>query len=512
MKNIQILILFIALWFWCFDLSAQLNLIHQNGFGGTYEDQPVSFTPSEKLLIIDSYSSATGNKGLPTYGSSDIWILKLDEQLNKVSEFVYGGNSIEDPVGLVTIGNSHYLFASSCSGISGNKTVANYGSGTECGDFWLLKLNDQYQILNQWGYGTSKDEFARGIIAHNDRLLLFGNSGGDIEHDKTDVCRGAKDAWVICVDTNGTKIWDKTYGHTESDNFYKAIILPDGYLFAGQSLSNSGNEKSEDCFGASDIWIVKTDFDGNKIWDKTIGSIAIDNLSNIAYYNDKILLTGTTDDPTGSGNLGISANGISDGFIAIIDENNGNLISIISYDNTLKSLIPNNDGNFFFAGYHIDNKDIWVGIMDDNFNVIEDIVVGSDDYDFPVDVSFYNNNIYIISYTKGGISGDKTSPNYGLEDTWIVAFDFTLSNNELSLFQDFKIYPNPTSDFIKINLQNDQYNLVQIVDMQGRVINEIATNNNQEQTVDVSNYKTGTYFIKAKMKNGIYISKKFIKI
>lgn len=512
MKNIQIFILFIALWFWCFDLSAQLNLIHQNGFGGTYEDQPVSFTPSEKLLIIDSYSSATGNKGLPTYGSSDIWMLKLDEQLNKVSEFVYGGNSIEDPVGLVTIGNSHYLFASSCSGISGNKTVANYGSGTDCGDFWLLKLNEQYQIIDQWGYGTSKDEFAGGIIAHNDRLLLFGNSGGDIEHDKTDVCRGAKDAWVICVDTNGTKIWDKTYGHTESDNFYKAIILPDGYLFAGQSLSNSGNEKSEDCFGASDIWIVKTDFDGNKIWDKTIGSLGFDELNDILFINNEILVIGETNDQTGSGNLGISSNVFRDGFIAKMNEDNGNLISVVSYENIITTLILNPNGTHTFTGFNEDNKDVWLGQMDDNFNIVEEIYVGSSEIDYPIETKYYDNKIYLIVYTKGGISGDKTSPNYGLEDTWIVAFDFTLSNNELSLFQDFKIYPNPTSDFIKINLQNDQYNLVQIVDMQGRVINEIATNNNQEQTVDVSNYKAGTYFIKAKMKNGIYISKKFIKI
>src|SRR5690606_30660176 len=203
------ILFFIGLWLIGINAIAQLNLIHQNGFGGTYEDQPVSFTPSEKLLIIDSYSSATGNKGLPTYGSSDIWMLKLDEQLNKVSEFVYGGNSIEYAAGLITVGNLHYILATSCSGVSGNKTVANYGAGTECGDFWLLKLNDQYQILNQWKYGTSKNEYARGIIAHNNRLLLFGNSSGDIEHDKSEVCRGGNDAWVICVDTNGTAIWDK---------------------------------------------------------------------------------------------------------------------------------------------------------------------------------------------------------------------------------------------------------------------------------------------------------------
>lgn len=487
--------------------------MHQNGFGGTNDEYPQSFNPSEKLLIIESLSGTSGNKLPASYGGSDIWILKLDEQLNKESEFLIGGNSYDSPEGVVYLDNSYFIIASGCSGISGNKTVADYGSGVDCGDYWLIKLNYQNLITNQWGFGTSKSDSPRGILSHNNSLILFGNSSGGIELDKSESNRGYGDGWIICIDTNGTKIWDKTFGHTGNDIITKGLALNDGYLFAGHSDSNSGNDKSENCYGQNDIWIVKTDFNGNKIWDKTIGSAGYEQLYSVLYQNNEIIIIGNTDDVTGSGNLGIIAeNNNTDGFIAKLNNTNGNLISVHSFDKPLKSISTLPNGNFIITSYDSENKDIVIGRMDSNFVIIEEINLGTSELDYPIEISYLNNIIYLLATTKGGISGDKTSPNYGLEDTWIVAFDFTLSNNELSLIQDFKIYPNPTSDFIKINLQNDQYNLVQIVDMQGRVINEIATNNNQEQTVDVSNYKAGTYFIKAKMKNGIYISKKFIKI
>src|SRR5690606_7371697 len=329
-----------------------------------------------------------------------------------------------------------------------NKTVANYGSGTDCGDFWLLKLNEQYQIIDQWGYGTSKDEFARGIIAHNDRLLLFGNSGGDIEHDKTDICRGAKDAWVICVDTNGNKIWDKTYGHTGIETFYKALILPDGYLFAGQSDSNIGNEKSENCYGQNDIWVVKTDFDGNKVWDKTIGSIVYDEITDLHYYQNEIFIVGITNDPTGSGNLGIMVeNNTDDGVLVKVNPINGNIISINSYDHTIRSIKIISEKKILFTGFNYETKNTWIGCLDSSLNVTEEIFLGTIENDVPIEITFSNNIFHVVICTKGGVSGDKTSPNYGLEDTWILAFDITLSNNELSLMPDFKIYPNPTTDF-----------------------------------------------------------------
>src|SRR5690606_17640525 len=200
-----------------------------------------------------------------------------------------------------------------------------------------------------------------------------------------------------------------------------------------------------------------------------------------------------------------------DSFIASLEPSNGNLFEVISYDKVITKMIAISDSILFFGGFDHEIKELWIGTINNNFNIIEEILVGSSAHDYPCQISIYDNKIYLIVYTQGGVSGDKTSPNYGLEDTWILAFDITLSNNELSLMPDFKIYPNPTTDFIKINLPNDQYNQVQIVDMQGRVIAEMPVHNNFEQIIDVSNYKTGTYFIKAKMQNGISVSKKFVK-
>src|SRR5690606_1534708 len=134
-------------------------------------------------------------------------------------------------------------------------------------------------------------------------------------------------------------------------------------LFAGESSSNLGNEKSEDCYGASDIWIIKTDFDGNKIWDKTIGSVFSDNFSDILFINNRIIVIGSTSDQTGSGNLGIFANGILDSFIASLEPSNGNLFEVISYDKVITKMIAISDSILFFGGFDHEIKELWIGTI-----------------------------------------------------------------------------------------------------------------------------------------------------
>src|SRR5690606_22373929 len=43
------------------------------------------------------------------------------------------------------------------------------------------------------------------------------------------------------------------------------------FIAAGYSLSGIGMDKSEASRGWEDIWIVRLDASGSKIWDKTIG-------------------------------------------------------------------------------------------------------------------------------------------------------------------------------------------------------------------------------------------------
>ncbi|QHT68894.1 PQQ-like beta-propeller repeat protein [Rhodocytophaga rosea] len=74
---------------------------------------------------------------------------------------------------------------------------------------------------------------------------------------------GSTDMYVFRTDENGNKIWHKTFGDTGKDKGKDLEVLPDGeYVFLGHSTQKDG---------FSDLNLLKTDKDGNELWSKTFG-------------------------------------------------------------------------------------------------------------------------------------------------------------------------------------------------------------------------------------------------
>lgn len=96
-------------------------------------------------------------------------------------------------------------------------------------------------------------------------FVLQDDDGGYVVAGRTaSFGAGGSDAWLIKTDENGNEIWNKTYGGRDSD--YAAVVRKTGdggYIFAGSTRS----------FGAGrwDIWVVRTDAGGNEIWNETYG-------------------------------------------------------------------------------------------------------------------------------------------------------------------------------------------------------------------------------------------------
>ena len=58
----------------------------------------------------------------------------------------------------------------------------------------------------------------------------------------------------------------------------------------------------------------------------------------------------------------------------------------------------------------------------------------------------------------------------------------------------FNIYPNPAKDFVKVSTDNGQQTTVRIYNVLGMMIEEIEINSNEIE-INVSDYKSGIYFI-----------------
>ncbi len=197
----------------------------------------------------------------------------------------YGGNDDDEPYSLKQTTDGGYILGGySSSNISGNKTENSKGAY----DYWIVKMDGSGN--KQWDktYGGSDEDYLVSLQQTTDGgYILGGYSLSNSSGDKTANSKGNYDYWIVKVDGNGNKQWDKTFGGNDADYLVSLQQTSDGgYILAGYSLSNSSGDKTENDKGNYDYWVVKVDGSGNKQWDKTFGGSGDDALRSLQQTTD----------------------------------------------------------------------------------------------------------------------------------------------------------------------------------------------------------------------------------
>ena len=109
-----------------------------------------------------------------------------------------------------------------------------------------------YGVLND-ASGSSVKETSDGGYVIVGRIRPFENSFNS-------------DVFLIKTDDDGNIEWEKTFGGSNSDGGGDIQLTNDGgYIIAGFTRSFGNPEDS-------DIWLIKTDVNGNEMWNKTYGN------------------------------------------------------------------------------------------------------------------------------------------------------------------------------------------------------------------------------------------------
>ncbi len=88
-----------------------------------------------------------------------------------------------------------------------------------------------------------------------------------------------RDVWLIKTDASGDTIWTRTYGGAYSDYGYSVAQTADGgYIITGRTESFGA--------GGHDVYLVKTDANGNTMWTRTYGDTAEDKGHSVAQTAD----------------------------------------------------------------------------------------------------------------------------------------------------------------------------------------------------------------------------------
>ncbi|MGV3639933.1 MAG: T9SS type A sorting domain-containing protein, partial [Adhaeribacter sp.] len=283
--------------YWVVKLDAQGNKVWDKAFGaGNWE---ISFSLQQTrdggyILGGWSHSDAGGDKTQPTRGGADLWIVKLDAQGNQQWDKSFGGSE-DDHLFSVrqTPDGGYVLGAASLSGISGDKTQASRGDR----DYWVLKLDAQGNKLWDKVFGGTEEDFLQGLELTTDGgFILGGWSYSGIGGDKSQVSRGKRDYWVLKLDGAGKKQWDKTLGGSDDDLFNALLQTRDGgYVVGGGSASPASGDKTQNPQGFGDYWLLQLDAAGNRVWDKTLGGDQWDQITGLDQARDGgIVLAGWT--------------------------------------------------------------------------------------------------------------------------------------------------------------------------------------------------------------------------
>ncbi|QMU28784.1 T9SS type A sorting domain-containing protein [Adhaeribacter radiodurans] len=464
------LTLLLFLWLLISFFARAQTKVWDKTIGGDKEDNftaMVATSDGGYLLGGSSYSGKSGDKSEPERGSNDplsydYWVVKIDVNGNKLWDKTFGGNSSDELHALVATPDGGYLLGgSSYSGKSGDKSENNrgtlQGSFYDTPDYWVVKIDaNGNKVWDRTFGGKGYDDLTASVSTSDGGFLLGGSSNSGEGEDKSEV-NGAGceqycsyDYWVVKIDANGTKIWDKTFGGNKNDKLTSLIVTKDsGYLLGGFSESEISGDKSEASRDAADIlnnkgdyWVVKIDTDGKKLWDKTIGGTLKDELYSMLFTADGGYLVG------GSSNSNISGekSEAKGGYWIVKLDSNGKKVWDKSYSaGSLTAMIALPSGGFVLAGFSSrrkgadkseDKSGCWLVKVKENGTKVWDKTFGDGGYALNhVSLVVTPDENYLLGTTSSqGISEDKTQESKGSNDYWVLKVEDTNKKSQTITF------------------------------------------------------------------------------
>jgi hypothetical protein len=272
------------------------------------------------------------------------------------------------------------------SSVSGNKTAPNYGLV----DYWLIKLDSLGN--KQWDKsfgGTNHDRLSCSRQTGDGGFILGGSSNSGASGNRSSAAYGGYDLWLVKLDASGNKIWEKSFGGTNDDICQSIQQTQDGgYLVGGYSASGPSGSKSASGYGSSDYWVIKLNGSGNKLWEKTFGGEAEEKMTMAAQVADGGYIL-----------AGYSKSGVSG------NKSKSNII-------TNAFVIPGEDTEY--------GQDYWVVKLDGNGNKLWESVIGTQESETLYDLQMTADGGLLI----GGQSLSGTSLYKSADGSdWLVKLD-----------------------------------------------------------------------------------------
>lgn len=453
MKHCKILFLELMIILLCVThLFAQApDTLWTRTYGGEHDDCAYSVREtSDGGFIVVGWTRSFG------VGNKDVYLLKIDANGDTLWTRTYGGVNDDEGWSVQETSDGGYIVAGS---------TESFGAGGS--DIYLVKTDMNGDTiwtstcgLLYYEYGYSVQETSDSGYIVTGRISSFSAGGFDV--------------FLVKFDANGNLLWAKFLGGTGWDVGYSVKETSDGgYIVAGWTMR----------WGQTwDVYLLKTDGDGDTLWTRTYGGINWDVGYEIQETSDNgFIIVGTTES---------SGVGCFDIYLIKIDSIGNTLWTKTHGDagwDECYSVKQTYDGGYIIAGatgsFGAGGFDIYLIRTDVNGNAIWTKTYGGEEWDIGYSVQETSDGGYIIA-------GKTKSFGSGLYDVYLIKTEPDLGIEEqepppkVSCY--LRISPNPFTDKVEIELGCTMYDVrcriknisLKVYDVSGRLVKSFPLTTN----------------------------------
>ncbi|WP_312768990.1 T9SS type A sorting domain-containing protein [Epilithonimonas sp.] len=454
-------------------LDQQGQKVWEKYFSGNHHDY-LSATVSTKeggfLLAGTSYSSLALDKKERSNGSSDIWVIKIDENGDEQWQKTIGTRYSEEARSVTQTTDEGYVIAGST-----NHPKLGYGSK----DVLVTKLDKTGKVIAHLILGGKGLDEVEKVIATKDGGVLLGiysrsgaigneqikiNERGSADvgastppsmttteiptnfYSKITENQGEGDYWIVKLDRNNQIQWEKNFGGSEDDHIRTMALTDSGYIIGGESRSEASGNKRAKLEEGTDLWVLALDDDGNEQWQQSYN-----------FRNRDVLM---------------SLNAIKNSD----SETKGFLVG--GYTQS-EGKVEKNDETFWMLYIDKNGKEVWRKYVEGKDKKNEERLISA---------LLNRDGSYVLAGTSAKELG---------KENWKIVKLLDSDVEDLMENKTIQIYPNPVKDYCYVEIGLDFESAdIYLYDMTGKVI-QSTTTKNKITKIDTRKLPQGVYIIKA---------------
>jgi hypothetical protein len=281
----------------CFILKLNKNgaFIWVKHIGGSGAEESLDLhVDNDGNLLASGYMTAEADFDLDgaglvltSTGARDPFILKLDENGNTIWLNQLEGSGDGYPSGIYTDNNNNVyntgFFAGDCDfDPSPNNSIKTSNGGN---DIYIVKFDEMGTYNWSRSVGSTGDDRSNDVVVNDTgQVFMTGQFEQTVDFDPSTgtndlVAQGGIESFLWSLNSTGDFLWANAIGGTGSDLGFDLDIDGNGGLysvgyFSGVSTFDITNQLTS--AGGNDIYILKTNFNGNLIWVEQMGGTSDD--------------------------------------------------------------------------------------------------------------------------------------------------------------------------------------------------------------------------------------------